>query len=436
LPAAERPPPAVLDRLAHEYGLKDALDGSSAVRPLQLVRDAGRAVLALEDSGGEPLERLLGSPIELGIYLRLAIGIAVALGNVHRRGLVHKDLKPAHILVNCIDGGVRLTGFGIASRLPRERQTPGLPELIAGTLAYMAPEQTGRINRSVDSRSDLYALGVIFYQMLTGRLPFVASNPGEWVHCHIARRPLPPNERLHQLPPQVSAIVMKLLAKSPEERYQTAAGAERDLRRCHADWEARQLIDDFPLAQCDTPDRLVIPEKLYGRSREVESLLGAFDRVASSGEREFLLVSGYPGIGKSAVVDELQKVLAGRTFTFPVRKVRSIQARRSLFDARSSVSESGANVVEHERGRAGRLARRARRCASLGGAAYDGSNTRIEARHRRIAAASRASVTAGTTPLPACRPALHRRICHEGAPAGVVPRRSAMGRYGHARPLG
>jgi serine/threonine protein kinase len=229
----------VLDRLAHEYGLKDALDGSSAVRPLQLVRDAGRAVLALEDSGGEPLERLLGSPIELGIYLRLAIGIAVALGNVHRRGLVHKDLKPAHILVNCIDGGVRLTGFGIASRLPRERQTPGLPELIAGTLAYMAPEQTGRINRSVDSRSDLYALGVIFYQMLTGRLPFVASNPGEWVHCHIARRPLPPNERLHQLPPQVSAIVMKLLAKSPEERYQTAAGAERDLRRCHADWEAR-----------------------------------------------------------------------------------------------------------------------------------------------------------------------------------------------------
>ena len=144
----------------------------------------------LEDPGGEPLERLIGAPMEVGRFLRLAIGIAAALGKAHQRGLVHKDVKPANILVNCADGRTRLTGFGIASRLPRERQAPEPPEVIAGTLAYMAPEQTGRMNRSIDSRSDLYALGVTFYQMLTGRLPFSAADPMEWVHCHIARKPV------------------------------------------------------------------------------------------------------------------------------------------------------------------------------------------------------------------------------------------------------
>ena len=150
------------------------MDGAWAVRPLELERERGRTMLVLEDPGGEPLERLLGAPMEVGSFLRLAIGIAAALGKLHERGLVHKDIKPAHILVNCADGQVRLTGFGIASRLPRERQAPEPPEFIAGTLAYMAPEQTGRMNRSIDARSDLYALGVTLYQMLTGALPFTA----------------------------------------------------------------------------------------------------------------------------------------------------------------------------------------------------------------------------------------------------------------------
>ena len=175
LPAAERPLPASLDRLAHEYGLRDELDAAWAARPLALVREGGRTALLLEDPDGEPLERLVGEPMEVGRFLRLAIGIAAALGKAHQRGLVHKDVKPANILVNCADGRTRLTGFGIASRLPRERQAPEPPEVIAGTLAYMAPEQTGRMNRSIDSRSDLYALGVTFYQMLTGRLPFSAG---------------------------------------------------------------------------------------------------------------------------------------------------------------------------------------------------------------------------------------------------------------------
>ena len=164
----------------------------SAARPLALVREHGRTMLLLEDPGGEPLDRLLGRPMEMGGFLHLATGISAALRQLHERGLIHKDIKPANILVNRTTGEVWLTGFGIASRLPRERQSPEPPEFIAGTLAYMAPEQTGRMNRSIDSRSDLYALGVTLYQMLTGSLPFTAADPMEWVHCHIARKPVPP----------------------------------------------------------------------------------------------------------------------------------------------------------------------------------------------------------------------------------------------------
>src|SRR5262245_47032826 len=188
LPAADHPSRSSLDRLTHEYELKDELDATWAVRPLDLVRDAGRIMLVLEDAGGEPLDRLLGAPMEMGRFLRLAIGIAAALGRLHQRGLVHKDIKPANILVKGNTDEVRLTGFGIASRLARERQSPHPPETIAGTLAYMAPEQTGRMNRSIDSRSDLYALGVTFYQMLAGALPFAAAEPMEWVHSHLARQ--------------------------------------------------------------------------------------------------------------------------------------------------------------------------------------------------------------------------------------------------------
>ena len=309
LPAAERPSRLSLDRLTHEFGLKDELDEAWAVRPLELVRDGGRAMLVLEDPGGEPLDLLLGAPMEAGHFLSLATGLAMALGKLHQRGLVHKDIKPTNILVNSATDEVRLTGFGIASRLSRERQAIEPPEALTGTLAYMAPEQTGRMNRSIDSRSDLYALGVTFYQMLTGVLPFAVADPMELVHCHLARRPAPPADRVKAIPSAVSAIVMKLLAKTSEDRYQTASGLESDLRRCLTEWEAQRRIDDFPLGEHDTPDRLLIPEKLYGRGREVESLLASFNRIVNGGAPELVLVSGYSGIGKSSVVNELHKAL-------------------------------------------------------------------------------------------------------------------------------
>src|SRR5262245_32622865 len=280
-PAGEYVSPATLARLEHEYSLAGELDPRWAVRPVGLDRYRGRAVLVLEDRGGEPLARLLGTPMEVGAFLRLAIGIARAVGSLHAAGLIHKDIKPANVLFNAATGDVWLTGFGIASRLRRGRQSPDPPEFIAGTLAYMAPEQTGRMNRSIDSRTDLYSIGVTLYQMLTGTLPFTASDPMEWVHCHTARKPVPPSGRVKNVPPAVSLIIMKLLAKTAEERYQTAAGVERDLRRCLAEWESHRRIDEFPLGEYDTPDRLLIPDKLYGREREIETLLTCFDPVVT-----------------------------------------------------------------------------------------------------------------------------------------------------------
>src|SRR5262245_8626924 len=309
-PATEHPLPTSLARIANEFGLKDELDGAWALRPLDLVRDElGHTLLLLEDPGGEPLSRLLGAPMEMGDVLRLAVSIVAALSKLHQRKILHKDLKPAHILVNCADGHARLTGFGLASRLRRERQAPEPPETIAGTLAYMAPEQTGRMNRSIDSRSDLYAFGITLYEMLTGAPPFAAVDPMEWVHCHIARRPVPPRERVASVPPVVSDIVMKLLAKTAEERYQTAVGVLNDLQRCLAEWQHRGRVGDFPLDEHGMPDRLLIPEKLYGREHEVDTLVASFTRIVTSSEPELVLVSGYSGIGKSSVVSELHKVL-------------------------------------------------------------------------------------------------------------------------------
>jgi len=307
--ASRRPALESLKKIDNEYSFRDDLDTAWAIRPLALSEYNGQKALVLEDPGGQPLRCLIQGPIEIRQFLRIAIGLATALSQLHERKLIHKDVKPANVLVDSVTGRVWLTGFGITSRLPRERQLAEPPEFIAGTLPYMAPEQTGRMNRSIDSRSDLYALGVTLYEMLTGSLPFSASDPMEWVHCHIARHPVPPHERVKNVPRSLSAIVMKLIAKTPEERYQTASGVENDLRRCLAEWEAHGSIAEFSPGQHDAPDRLLIPEKLYGRGRDIEILLAAFERVVAGGRPELVLVSGYSGIGKSAVVNELHKPL-------------------------------------------------------------------------------------------------------------------------------
>src|ERR1700723_3246287 len=308
---AEYPSPQSLRRLEHEFSFAAEVDPAWATKPLALTRHKGRAILVLQDPGGDPLDLILergqGQPLDLTRALRIAIGLPTALRQVHRHGLIHKDIKPENVLVDDADC-VWLTGFGVASRLPRQLQPPAPPEIISGTLAYMAPEQTGRMNRSVDARSDFYSLGVTLYLMLTGALPFSAADPLEWVHCHIARRPTPPRDRA-AVPEPLSAISMKLLAKNAEERYQTAAGLEADLRRCLTEFQSHGRIDSFALGAHDSSDRLLIPEKLYGREREVDALLAAFDRVVAQGNTELVLVSGYSGVGKSSVVNELHKAL-------------------------------------------------------------------------------------------------------------------------------
>jgi predicted ATPase/signal transduction histidine kinase len=316
-------PPESIARLAHEYGFAAELDAAWAAQPIELARIDGRPMLLLRDCGGDPLDVLLErakeQPIELTLFLALASNLAAALAQVHRRGLIHKDIKPSNVLVD-VTGEVRITGFGMASHLRSERHSPRPPELISGTLAYMAPEQTGRMNRSIDARSDLYSLGVTLYELATGTLPFTASDPLELIHCHIAQQPVPPRERVDGLPATVSAILLKLLAKNPEDRYRTAAGVEADLRSCLTAWSSFGRIETFELAEHDVSDRLLIPEKLYGRGAEIDVLVRAFERVAATGTTELVLVSGYAGIGKSSIVNELRKALAPHRGLFAAGK--------------------------------------------------------------------------------------------------------------------
>ncbi|MES2356080.1 MAG: AAA family ATPase [Pseudomonadota bacterium] len=307
--SVERPAPSSLLRLEHEYALREQLDPAWAVQPIMLTRSEGRTILVLKDPGGEPLDRSLGQPLTSSRFLPIAIQLAAVLDKVHASGLIHRDIKPANIFFNSATGKLQLTGFGIASRLPRERPSADPPDVIAGTFAYMAPEQTGRMNRSVDSRSDLYSLGVAFYQMLAGVLPFTATDPMEWLHCQVARTPPLPTEHVKDIPAPLCAIVMKLLEKIAEQRYQTAAGLEADLKKCLAQWESTAHIEPFQLGAQDVSAQLIIPEKLYGREQESRSLSAAFDRIVANGTSELVLVSGYSGIGKSVLVNELHKAI-------------------------------------------------------------------------------------------------------------------------------
>ncbi|XXX78326.1 ATP-binding sensor histidine kinase [Sorangium sp. So ce134] len=298
--------PRDLEWLRSELDFGRTLRTPAAMRSTGLVTYEGRPALVMEDFDGAPLDNLLEGPMAVERFLPLAARIVQAVAEVHRQGIVHKDLKPQNIFVSREGGDVRIAGFGIATRLPGNRMAAQPPRLIEGTFPYMSPEQTGRVNRATDDRSDLYSLGVTFYEMLTGRLPFYAMDPLEWVHCHIARLPIPPAEIEPSVPEALCAIVMKLLAKTAEERYQSAAGLADDLDRCMAALRSTGRIEPFALGDRDLSERFQIPQKLYGRDEELGVLLDAFERVAA-GTAALVLVSGYSGIGKSSLVHELYR---------------------------------------------------------------------------------------------------------------------------------
>jgi predicted ATPase/signal transduction histidine kinase len=276
------------------------------VRPIELVPHKENMMLVLEDPGGEPLAGLIGKPLELDARLRLAVGLAHTVDRLHRQRLLHRDIKPGNILVSERDG-IRLTGFGNAIHQTHESTAA---DVIAGTLPYIAPEQTGRMNRPIDGRSDLYALGVTLYELFTGTLPFSASTPEEWIHCHIVRAPRSPGERTPDLPEQISAIVLKLLLKEPAYRYQSAEGLAADLEECLAEWRAQRRIHHFALGMRDAVTAIRIPRTLYGRADEIAALRSAFDRVAEKGQTVVALISGPSGVGKSSLVTEFQSGLA------------------------------------------------------------------------------------------------------------------------------
>jgi predicted ATPase/signal transduction histidine kinase len=298
------------ERLENELRMSTQLGSSAVAQAVGIDRFEGMPALVLEDFGAKSLRQLLGKPMRPERFLRIAIAAATALAELHARGVIHRDINPENILLNEATGDLKLTDLGIATLLPRQQRPTHNPALIEGTLAYMSPEQTGRMNRAVDQRSDLYSLGVTFYYMLTGRLPFApsdSSDPLEWVHCHIARLPQPPSELVSSVPPPLSDIVMKLLSKAPDDRYQSAAGLRDDLQKCLSTLESTGGLTRFELGQRDLDERFHLPQKLYGRERELGALLEAFDRVAKRGEPELVLVSGYSGVGKSTLVQELHK---------------------------------------------------------------------------------------------------------------------------------
>ncbi|WP_437893555.1 AAA family ATPase [Sorangium sp. So ce124] len=299
--------PRARERLRHEYEVARAIDTTAIVKPYALEMLGDQPALVLEDFGGVSLDRLLEGPMPLERFFPVAVRLVEALAGLHRHGVVHKDIKPQNLLLNPATGEVKITDLGIASRIPRELQHLEHVGLIEGTLAYMAPEQTGRMNRWIDERTDLYSLGVTFYEMLTGTLPFQASDPVEWVYCHIAQKPVPPHALVLSIPPLLSELVLKLLSKAAEERYQSAAGLRHDLDESFARWRASGAIPPFALGERDLSDRFQIPQRLYGREREVEALLAVFERVVAQGRPELALVSGYSGIGKSSLVAELHR---------------------------------------------------------------------------------------------------------------------------------
>ncbi|MCC3594669.1 trifunctional serine/threonine-protein kinase/ATP-binding protein/sensor histidine kinase [Microcoleus sp. PH2017_28_MFU_U_A] len=323
---AEFPTLEQITRLKNEYKITQHLHADSIVTYYSLETYQNRLALISEDFGGNSLGQIISKKLDLTAFLNIGIQLASALNSLHQNGIIHKDIKPSNIIINLETGIVKITDFSIASRLSKETPQINSANLVEGTVAYMSPEQTGRMNRTLDYRSDFYSLGVTFYEMLTGKLPFKSNDILELVHCHIAKHPAPPSECRRNLensdlvPQVVSDIVMKLLGKNAEDRYQTAEGIKADLENCLNSWQTTGEVAYFVPGQLDRSGQLSIPQKLYGRELEVDSLLAAFERVGTRqcrvptgdrdllpGRSEIVLVSGYSGIGKTAIVNEVHK---------------------------------------------------------------------------------------------------------------------------------
>ncbi|MBW4639225.1 MAG: AAA family ATPase [Gloeocapsa sp. UFS-A4-WI-NPMV-4B04] len=338
-----------LTRYRQEYEITCSLNLEGVVKAYSQQGYQRTLVIVLEDFGGESLEQWMRQqssfcPISLPTFLRLAIALTEILGSVHANNIIHKDINPGNIVFNPDTGVVKIIDFGIATRFNRTNPTFKSPHSLEGTLAYLSPEQTGRMNRSLDYRTDFYSLGVTFYELLTGHLPFPTTDLLELIHCHIAKQPVPPHEMNATIPEPVSDIILKLMAKNAEDRYQSAWGIKADLEICVHQLEQSIQIDRIQLGLQDVSAQFQISQKLYGREAEIAALLTALDRVAGgegdaekrgnistspchrvSASSAMILVSGYAGIGKSALVQELYKPITAKRGYFISGKFEQFQ---------------------------------------------------------------------------------------------------------------
>jgi Predicted ATPase len=297
----------------HQYELMKNLDSESIIKAYKIEKFNNYIALVLEDFGGNSLRNFLqtGKFINLSVFLQTSIELTKALEKVHQLNIIHKDIKPDNIIINEQTLKIKIADFSIASLLMQEKYLPSNPERLEGTLAYMSPEQTGRMNRAIDYRTDFYSLGVTFYEMLTRQLPFKTTDAMELVHSHIAKIPASPHELNPTIPKAVSDIVMKLLAKTAEDRYQSAYGIKADLEACLTQLQTNGRIKDFILGQHDIFAKFQIPQNLYGRTLEIATLNAALERV-SQGTSEMVLVSGYSGTGKTALINEIDRQFVWR----------------------------------------------------------------------------------------------------------------------------
>ncbi|MGC1244842.1 MAG: AAA family ATPase, partial [Spirulinaceae cyanobacterium] len=302
-------------KFRNQYVITSNIQIEGIVQPIALENYGNGLALVMEDDGSislsEELESRENKCLSLEEFFPIAIKLTEILEQLYRNRVIHKDIKPANILIHPETKQVKLIDFSISSLLPKEQQEIQNPNILEGTLAYISPEQTGRMNRGIDYRSDFYSLGVTFYELLTGKLPFTSNEVMELVHCHLAKMPAAFGSREQgagssNVPGMVGEIVMKLMAKNAEDRYQSALGLKYDLDKCWQQWRENRKIEAFALGKRDICDRFIIPEKLYGRENEVKALLAAFERVAA-GNTEMMLVAGFSGIGKTAVVNEVHK---------------------------------------------------------------------------------------------------------------------------------
>ncbi|MBE9228436.1 AAA family ATPase [Phormidium sp. LEGE 05292] len=309
-----------LVQFRNQYTIAKNLNHPGIIQTYNLEPYQNGYALVMEDFGGISLKEWIlkqKNPLSIQEFLILAIAISETLDILYRERIIHKDIKPNNILINPQTKQVKLIDFSIASLLPRETQTLINPNVLEGTIAYISPEQTGRMNRGIDYRTDFYSLGVTFYELLTRNLPFQSNDPMELVHCHIAKAAPLVREINPQIPSVLSEIISKLMAKNAEDRYQSALGLKYDLEKCLCQLKETGEIHRFEIGRRDVCDRFLIPDKLYGRETEVETLLQAFERVANppqsplskGGHRgvEMMLVAGFSGIGKTAVVNEVHK---------------------------------------------------------------------------------------------------------------------------------